>query len=119
MSSLTPLSHPIYPITTTRDLLSQRTDRLVTTLHMLEMRNMRLSAESAALQDGVAAMSAAHDTLLQERNSLSAMLSELNRKVCVRHPVIIMRACHKDADLSAEPLAAIAEAGWAHLCHES
>lgn len=71
----------LHAVTPTRDMLSQRTDRLVMTLHMLEARNMRLSAESAALQDGIAAMSAAQDTLLQERDSLSAMLSELNRKV--------------------------------------
>ena len=86
-------AHSCPALTPNRDLLSQRTDRLVTTLHMLEMRNMRLSAESAALQDGVAAMSAAHDTLLQERDSLSAMLYELNRKVCARRPVIMMRSC--------------------------
>ncbi len=48
---------------------------------MLEARNIKLSTESAALQDSIAALETARSTLLQERDGLSAALAELKQKV--------------------------------------
>ena len=60
-----------------RGLLNEKTDRLGTTLHMLEARNIKLSAEVSSLESSLAAMSMAQDVLVKERDRLAEELSQL------------------------------------------
>ena len=61
--------------------MGERTDRLGTTLHMLETRNLRLSQEASALSDTIMAQEAARETLLRERNAFAAALADAGKQV--------------------------------------
>ncbi|GAX77967.1 hypothetical protein CEUSTIGMA_g5409.t1 [Chlamydomonas eustigma] len=58
----------------------ERSERLLTTLHMMEARNAKLQAESAAMQDTQAAMEQARAAILHERSVLQAELLQLKQQ---------------------------------------
>jgi hypothetical protein len=56
------------------ELLHERSERMGATLHMLEARNQRLSGEAASLEDRMAVLASARDTLLGERDALAGQV---------------------------------------------
>ena len=72
---------PLWSDMSTRALLAERTDRLGTTLHMLEARNLKLTQDSSALHDTITAQQAAQDILLRERNAFASALAAAQGQV--------------------------------------